>query len=403
MSRTHLIDSMKHSFRASLAIAITCFLVAAATAAPPATMVDGSSEASSTQQPEEIAPGEQIDGPSFGSYAPRTTPELEPQVMSGHAYPKQASRCAPHGCGHSPAAPHNIWSVDSARGCGPCGKQVELGWDSRCIGDWQHYAQGEYIGPARSAHVDEYRLRVDDELGVFFLRSREVINSPYELQVGDRVLVESLTAGSSAGLNPNQTQPGGAGDNINREVIVQPDGMITLPLIGRVVAAGRRIEALHGDLESRYEEFYNVPSITVTPVQVNTRLEDLMDTVDSRGGQLGGRRISATVTPAGKIQLPGLGGVYLQGLTLSEAKKEIDARYASKIPGVSVSVDLTERAPRFVYVLGQVQTPGRFELNGPTSTMQAIALAGGWQVGSNLRQVIVFRRGRRLAPYGHDA
>ena len=40
----------------------------------------------------------------------------------------------------------------------------------------------------------------------------------------------------------------------------------------------------------------------------------------------------------------------------------------------------------------RVEEPGRFELNGPTSITQAIALAGGWNNGGNLKQVIVFRR-----------
>jgi polysaccharide export outer membrane protein len=46
-----------------------------------------------------------------------------------------------------------------------------------------------------------------------------------------------------------------------------------------------------------------------------------------------------------------------------------------------------------VYVLGEVKTPGRFTLEGPTTLMGAIAMAGSWQVGANLRQVVVFRRG----------
>ena len=72
---------------------------------------------------------------------------------------------------------------------------------------------------------------------------------------------------------------------------------------------------------------------------------------------------------------------------------EIDARYASTIPGVAVTPVLTLRARRFIYVLGEVQQPGQFELTGPTTLMGAIALGGGWNVGANLRQVIVFRRG----------
>ena len=54
---------------------------------------------------------------------------------------------------------------------------------------------------------------------------------------------------------------------------------------------------------------------------------------------------------------------------------------------------LSQRAPRFVYVLGEVRLPGRYTLEGPTTVMQAIALAGSWNVGGNLRQVVIFRRG----------
>lgn len=311
--------------------------------------------------------------------------------------PACETSCATEACGSAgvcanPAAPHAIWGVDATSACNGCGASGEVGWDSRGPIDWQRYAQGEYVGHARTAHVPEYRLRVDDTLALFYLRTREVLSRPYQLQVGDQVNVESLTAGSSAGAGTD-SQQAGSEDDLNRTVVVQPDGMITLPLVGRVPAAGRQVVALQEDLEKRFKEFYNVPAITVTPIQVNTRLEDLLDTVDSRGGQLGGRQISSVVTPAGAIQLPALGSVHVQGLTIQEAKKEIDARYAMTIPGVSVTVDLQVRAPRFIYVLGEVAQPGQFELTGPTTTMQAIALAGGWNTGANLRQVIVFRRG----------
>lgn len=296
------------------------------------------------------------------------------------------------GCCANPAAPHPIWGVDSTSACNGCDGGGEVGWDSRGAIDWQRFAQGEYVGHARTAHVPEYRLRPDDILSLRFLRTREVQSRPYQLEVGDRIRVESLTAGSSTTTGADAASSSGQ-DNLSREVVVQPDGLITLPLAGRVPAAGRQLVALQEDLEERYKKFYNVPAITVTPVVLNTRLEDLLETVDGRGGNLGGRQIAATVTPAGTIQLPALGDVYVQGLSLAEAGREIDARYAMVIPGVSVTVALQQRAPRFIYVLGEVGTPGQFEMRGPTTLMQAIALAGSWTNGANLRQVVVFRRG----------
>ncbi|QDV72262.1 polysaccharide biosynthesis/export family protein [Botrimarina mediterranea] len=292
----------------------------------------------------------------------------------------------------NPAAPHAIWGVDGTTACNGCDGGGEVGWDSRGAIDWQRYAQGEYVGHARTAHVPEYRLRVDDSLTLRFMRSRQVLSKPYELEVGDRVRVESLTAGVSASASA-ETAGATSQDSLSREVVVQPDGMITLPLVGRVPAAGRGIVALQEDLEERFKKYYNVPAITVTPIQVNTKLEDLLETVDGRGGIIGGRQITQTITPSGTIQLPSIDGVYLQGLTLEEASREIDARYASVIPGVTVTVALEKRAPRFIYVLGEVGQPGQFELKGPTTVMQAIALAGSWTNGSNLRQVVVFRRG----------
>jgi polysaccharide export outer membrane protein len=85
--------------------------------------------------------------------------------------------------------------------------------------------------------------------------------------------------------------------------------------------------------------------------------------------------------------------VFVQCLALDEARKEIDARYDAAIPGVHVTLVLSQRASRFVYVLGEVGQPGRYELVGPTDVMGALALAGNATIGANTRQVVVFRRG----------
>jgi len=74
-------------------------------------------------------------------------------------------------------------------------------------------------------------------------------------------------------------------------------------------------------------------------------------------------------------------------------KREVDERYAQIVDGLEVTPILQTRAPRFIYVLGEVRQPGRFSLEAPTTAMQSIALAGGWNNGGNLRQIVVFRRG----------
>ncbi|NOY29993.1 MAG: sugar ABC transporter substrate-binding protein [Planctomycetes bacterium] len=282
-----------------------------------------------------------------------------------------------------PAAPHPIWGVDSLAGCG----RGEVGWEARGHIHWQSYAQGEYVGAARMAHVHEYHVRVDDQIAFIFRLTREETSRPYELQVGDRIRVESLTGDSSSASEDSPEN-----DNIGRNLVVQPDGTISLPLLGQVRAARMTVDSLRQQLEERYKKYYKVPAITVTPVSVNTRLQDLIESVDARLGN-GGLRLQVSVTPAGKLYLPGLGSIVAQGLTLEELKFEIDARYAATIPGVAVTPILVQRAPRFVFVLGEVTTPGRYSLDGPTTLMGAVAMAGGWNIGANLRQVVVFRRG----------
>ncbi len=279
-----------------------------------------------------------------------------------------------------PAAPHPIWGVDGTAGAG----MGEVTWQARGDVNWQAFAQGEYAGHSRMAHVPEYRVRVDDQIAFVFRLTREVTGFPYELQVGDSIRVESLTGDTGAGE--------AAQDNIRRELIVQPDGTISLPLLGQVRAAGMTIDGLRLHLEERYLKYYKVPAITVTPLIVNTRLQDLIAAVDARQGS-GGLKLEVPVTPDGKVSLPALGSLCVQGLNVDELKAEVDARYAATIPGVDVTPVITKRAPRFVFVLGEVKQPGRYTLEGPTTLIGALALAGGTNLGANTRQVVVFRRG----------
>lgn len=259
--------------------------------------------------------------------------------------------------------------------CDPEGPCCDPGWDAMGPIPFNTYGPGQYTGQARLQHVPEYRLRVDDQLEFVFRLTRIEQTDPYKLNVGDEIRFESV-----------------ADPLLNRDLVIQPDGTITVKLLGQVHAARRTVTELTTSLDEALRKFYRDPAVTITPLKVNTKLEDLRATVDSRQG-FGGQKISAKMTPEGTVGLPAVGSVFLQGLTLTEAKREIDARYNEIVQGIEVTPILTQRAPRFAYVVGEVRNPGRFVLEGPTTSLQAIALAGGWNVGGNLRQVVVFRRG----------
>ncbi len=261
------------------------------------------------------------------------------------------------------------------RAYGSCNCRRGCNWESNRDVEWQMFAQGQYVANARSAHVNEYRLRVDDQLDMVYRVTRQEQSDPYRLNVGDEIRIDSFTD-----------------SELNRDLIIQPDGTITLRLLGQIKATGRTVTQLCEALEEKYKKYYKNPSITVTPLKMNTKLEDLRATVDRRAG-VGGQSQLVRVTPEGGISLPAIGSVQAQGLTLNELQKELNERYRQVVEGIEVIPVLAQRAPRYVYVLGEVGAPGRFEMTGPTTVMQALSMAGSWHVGANLRQVVIFRRG----------
>ncbi len=273
------------------------------------------------------------------------------------------------------SAPMAAMSSDARR----VDRQVLLcqnyGGDCVFCGPWQPGFPGEYVAHPRIPQVPVYRLRVDDVLRCVYRLTRNETTRPYQLGVGDEIQVESFT-------DPQ----------LNRTLAIQPDGTVTLRLLGQVKLAHLTVPQARDEVERLYLKYYKMPSITVTPSRVNAKLDDLRNTVDARAGT-GGQGIDVRVAPDGTISLPALGPVPVQGLTLEDLKNEIDARYAAEIQGIEVTPILTARAPRYVYVLGEVKLPGRYTLEAPTTVMQAITLAGGWNIGAHLKQIVIFRRG----------
>lgn len=242
------------------------------------------------------------------------------------------------------------------------------------------YGPGNYVGPARTAPVHEYRLRGGDQVQLTFLIKTVRSVGAYRLVVGDELLVESeadekLTRGT-----------------LERGLEIQPDGTITLRFIGQIHAAGQTIDQLRELLNERYKEYYPDPSIDVTPVATGNIARQVREAISGSEG-FNPQQTVQTITPEGTLRLPRLGAVPAQGLTLSELKREIILRYDSISAGLDVEVVLEQQAPHYVYVLGEVTTPGRFEIDAPTTVLGGIALGGGYVPGANLRQVVIFRRG----------
>jgi polysaccharide biosynthesis/export protein len=268
-----------------------------------------------------------------------------------------------------------IQGVDCKDQCGGEGS-----WANMSPVDFNAYGPGGYAGPARLAHLSNYRLRPGDAVQVVYLLTRRQAGGAYRLEVGDEVLIESV---SDSELTRGTLENG---------LRIQPDGSITVRLIGQVHAAGLTVDALRKQLENLYKDLYEEPSIDVTPVRTNRLAEDIRDAVGGQGG-FNAQVLTTVVMPDGKVRLPGIGEVCVQGFTLGEMKAEVNLRYSRKVVGLEIEPTLQSQAPHFVHVLGEVGTPSRVELLGPTTVLGALASAGGTLPGSNLRQVVVMRRG----------
>src|ERR1039457_6323805 len=102
---------------------------------------------------------------------------------------------------------------------------------------------------------------------------------------------------------------------------------------------------------------------------------------------------TVVIQPDGFVNLQIIGDLKLQGLTLDQVKAAIleKARLRLKDPEVTLVLKDFEK-PYFV-VGGEVGNPGKFEMRGQVTALQAIAMAGGFKAASAKHsQVILFRR-----------
>ncbi|MEZ6138584.1 MAG: polysaccharide biosynthesis/export family protein [Pirellulaceae bacterium] len=267
--------------------------------------------------------------------------------------------------------------VDCADNCGH-----QQTWRDLHPYEFQPLAHGEYLGPVRLPSTMDYRVRVGDRIRFTYLLSRDQpVESNYRLQVGDELQISSVTDDSIR-----------VGDLVQgRGVVILPDGTLTLPMIGQVFAKGMTIPQLRKQLETAYKEQIRNPAIDVLPIKINTRLEDTRAAVDARAGQ-GGQAFLDSVHPDGTLRLPKVGSICVQGMTLDEIKREVNLRYREVVTGLEIEPQLDTETPHFIYVYGEVNRPDRYELRGPTTVTQALALAQGVRVGGNAREIVIFRR-----------
>ena len=99
----------------------------------------------------------------------------------------------------------------------------------------------------------------------------------------------------------------------------------------------------------------------------------------------------------GSINLPNLGKVQLSGLSLEEASKLIKAKIESAYIGVDAFITLSNVRDIQILVTGNAEQPGVYTVNGNTSFLQAIAIAGGPSNFGSLREFVLKRNNETIS------
>ena len=108
------------------------------------------------------------------------------------------------------------------------------------------------------------------------------------------------------------------------------------------------------------------------------------------------------ISPEGSIMISQLGPVYLNGMTINDANKYIKNAFSRKYAGMTeadtdVQVTLGQVRTIQVDIMGEVATPGTFQLSPFSSVFHALYRAGGINDIGTLRNIQVLRNGKKVA------
>ncbi|MEN9873734.1 MAG: hypothetical protein RL186_631 [Pseudomonadota bacterium] len=106
-----------------------------------------------------------------------------------------------------------------------------------------------------------------------------------------------------------------------------------------------------------------------------------------------------TVAPDGRIYPPLQPAMMAADRTLDELKAGMEAQLAGQLRNPEISISPDSFASQKVFVGGEVDKPGLYELPGEIDPLQAIMLAGGFLTSARREEVVVLRRGVGGQPY----
>jgi polysaccharide export outer membrane protein len=101
---------------------------------------------------------------------------------------------------------------------------------------------------------------------------------------------------------------------------------------------------------------------------------------------------TVTVQPDGYVALRDAGDLYVAGLATPEVTQKLGEAYGKILNKPVISILLKDFEKPYFIADGQVGHPGKYELRGDTTVVQAVAIAGGFLTAAKHSNVVLFRR-----------
>lgn len=119
--------------------------------------------------------------------------------------------------------------------------------------------------------------------------------------------------------------------------------------------------------------------------------EDISTDVGAAGGKY-------IVRPDGRLSFPLIGELDITGKTVDAFTKELEKRLAEYIINPRVTVNIAQLGTTRVYVLGEVNKPGLYELEKSHKVLDAIGKAQGFTKDAAKKKVFLVRKDHKGEP-----
>ena len=116
--------------------------------------------------------------------------------------------------------------------------------------------------------------------------------------------------------------------------------------------------------------------------------------------------VTLPVRPDGKVSLPLVGDLTAAGKTPARLSDDIVVALKQYLESPRVTVTVTTVGSRNYFVLGEINHPGKFPLQGEMNALQAVSAAGGLTPYANRKKIYILRsEGRRQTriPFNYNA